>query len=243
LADNGPLLDVRELSAAYGRSKILDGISFAVQPKETFVVLGANGSGKTTLLRALSGLMVKRTGNVTFMGSEIGDKPAHEIVWRGITQVPEGKHLFPVLSVAENLELGAWNLHRAGRRNEAADILDLVFSLFPRLAERRKQIAGTLSGGEQQMLAIGRALMAGPKLLLLDEPSVGLAPRVISDLADAIRKIRDVGVSVILAEQHLNLAIEVADRGIVIQLGKVVYIGDRAGLQNDAPIHRLYIGE
>ena len=237
------MLEVKELSAAYGRSKILDDINFEVNAKETFVVLGANGSGKTTLLRALSGLMVRRFGHVSFMGEEIVDRSPHEIVWRGVSQVPEGKHLFGALSVAENLELGAWNLHRAGRQRESAGYLSLVFSLFPRLSERKQQQAGTLSGGEQQMLAIGRALMAGPKLLLLDEPSVGLAPRVISDLADAIKKIRETGVSVILAEQHLNLAIEVADRGIVIQLGRVAFSGDREALKNEALIQRLYIGE
>ena len=242
-ADGTPMLDVQGLSASYGRSQILDSISFVVNPGETFVVLGANGSGKTTLLRALSGLMVRRSGRVSFLGEDIVGRPSHEIVWRGITQVPEGKHLFPVLSVAENLELGAWNLHRAGRQAESAGLSDLVFSLFPRLAERRRQQAGTLSGGEQQMLAIGRALMAGPKLLLLDEPSVGLAPRVIADLAAAILKIREVGVGVILAEQHLSLAIEVADRGIVIQLGRVAFGGDRGALKNEALIQRLYIGE
>jgi branched-chain amino acid transport system ATP-binding protein len=243
LAAKGAILDVKGLSAGYGRSKILDGVSFFVNPKETFVVLGANGSGKTTLLRALSGLMVKRSGNVLFMGDDIVDKPSHEIVWRGITQVPEGKHLFPVLSVGENLELGAWNLQRAGRQAELKGLRDLVFSLFPRLAERRTQQAGTLSGGEQQMLAIGRALMAGPKLLLLDEPSVGLAPKVIADLGNAIKKIREIGVAVILAEQHLNLAIEVADRGIVIKLGRIAFSGDRLQLRNDALIQRLYMGE
>jgi branched-chain amino acid transport system ATP-binding protein len=237
------ILEVKSLSAAYGRSRVLDGVSFSVNPKETFVILGANGSGKTTLLRALSGLLVRRSGHVVFMGEEIADKPSHTIVRRGITQVPEGKHLFPVLSVGENLELGAWNLHRTGRRSETATFLDLVFSLFPRLAERRHQQAGTLSGGEQQMLAIGRALMAGPKLLLLDEPSVGLAPRVIADLADAIKKIREIGVGIIVAEQHLSLAFDVADRGIVLQFGRVAFSGGQTALKNEALIQRLYIGE
>ena len=237
------MLNVRDLSASYGRSEILKNVSFTVNARETFVILGANGSGKTTLLRALSGLLVRRRGHVSFLGEEIADKPSHQIVWRGISQVPEGKHLFPTLSVEENLELGSWNLHRSGRRAESAGLLDLVFGLFPRLSERRWQQAGTLSGGEQQMLAIGRALMAGPKLLLLDEPSVGLAPKVIDDLVGAIKRVRDLGFGVILAEQHLNLAIEVADRGLVLKLGSVAFAGDRAGLQDEGMIRSLYIGE
>ena len=194
------------LGASYGRLKALSGVGFEVGKGESLAVLGANGAGKTTLLRALSGILVRRVGLVELAGHPIQSAPAHQIVALGIAHVPEGRHLFPSLSVAKNLAAGTYTLRR-GSASEIGTAFDFVYGLFPPLAERRDQTAGTLSGGEQQMLAIGRALMSRPKLLLLDEPTVGLAPKVVEDLFQVLGTLKRQGLTIILAEQNLPLAL------------------------------------
>ncbi len=242
MAPDAPLLRVQKLSASYGRVNTLHEINLELSPGESLAVLGANGAGKTTLLRAISGLMVRRVGSVLFEGIELSDRPAHEIVSFGVAHVPEGKHLFGPLSVAENIEIGALTLQRTGRHREITEARELVYKLFPILRERGQQQARTLSGGEQQMLAIGRALMSRPKVLLLDEPSVGLAPKVNEVLFDALKKLRTLKLIVIVAEQVVRLACDLADRAIVLHLGRVAMKGTSEKVRNDPELKRLYIG-
>jgi branched-chain amino acid transport system ATP-binding protein len=222
--------------------RILHDVSFTLAEGESISVLGANGAGKTTLLRAISGLMVRREGSVSFAGREIAALRPDEIVRLGISQVPEGRRLFFPLTVQENLESGALPLRNGGRGAEVADAMAMVLELFPRLAERRDQISGTLSGGEQQMLAIGRALMSRPRLLLLDEPSVGLAPKVIESLFGVLHALKGTGLTILLAEQHVPLALELADRAIILGLGRVALSGLPAELRDSEEIRRIYLG-
>jgi branched-chain amino acid transport system ATP-binding protein len=242
LAADRDLLRVERLSAAYGPVRILHDVSFTLAEGESISVLGANGAGKTTLLRAISGLMVRREGSVSFAGREIAALRPDEIVRLGISQVPEGRRLFFPLTVQENLESGALPLRNGGRGAEVADAMAMVLELFPRLAERRDQISGTLSGGEQQMLAIGRALMSRPRLLLLDEPSVGLAPKVIESLFGVLHALKGTGLTILLAEQHVPLALELADRAIILGLGRVALSGLPAELRDSEEIRRIYLG-
>jgi branched-chain amino acid transport system ATP-binding protein len=228
--------------AQYGRVRVLEQIEFSLRGGESVAILGANGAGKTTLLRAISGLMAQRSGQILFEGADISREPSHRIVRLGISQVAEGRHLFPSLSVIENLEMGGLVPSTTGRAAEVAEALELTFNLFPRLAERRMQLARTLSGGEQQMLAIGRALMARPKLMLLDEPSVGLAPKVVSDLLHAVRALKEMGLSVILAEQNIPLALDLADRAVVLHLGRIVLEGEAKDLQQSSELRKIYLG-
>jgi branched-chain amino acid transport system ATP-binding protein len=230
------------VAASYGRVAVLEQIDFTLKSGESLAVLGANGAGKTTLLRAISGLMARRTGRIVFEGTDISAEPSHRIVRLGISQVAEGRHLFPSLSVIENLEMGALVPATTGRTAEVKEARELTLSLFPRLAERRKQLARTLSGGEQQMLAIGRALMACPKLMLLDEPSVGLAPKVVADLLHALRALKSMGLAVVLAEQNIPLALGLADRAIVLRLGRIALAGGAADLQSSSEIRKMYLG-
>jgi branched-chain amino acid transport system ATP-binding protein len=242
LATEKPLLDVANLSAAYGQVRILQDISFTLAEGESLSVLGANGAGKSTLLRAISGLMVRRQGSIRMAGEEISALRADEIVHRGISQVPEGRRLFFPLTVLENLEAGALALRNTGRAAEVKDALAAVFDLFPRLAERRAQISGTLSGGEQQMLAIARALMSRPRILLLDEPSVGLAPKVIEALFGVLHTLKGTGLTIVLAEQHVPMALDLADRAIVLRLGQIALSGAPAALRDSEDIRRIYLG-
>jgi len=242
LATEKPLLDVANLSAAYGQVRILQDISFTLAEGESLSVLGANGAGKSTLLRAISGLMVRRQGSIRMAGKEISTLRADEIVHRGISQVPEGRRLFFPLTVLENLEAGALKLRNTGRGTEVKDALASVFDLFPRLAERRGQVSGTLSGGEQQMLAIARALMSRPRILLLDEPSVGLAPKVIEALFGVLHTLKGTGLTIILAEQHVPMALDLADRAIVLRLGQIALGGTPAELRDSEDIRRIYLG-
>jgi branched-chain amino acid transport system ATP-binding protein len=228
--------------AQYGRVRVLEQIEFSLRGGESVAILGANGAGKTTLLRAISGLMAQRSGQILFEGADISREPSHRIVRLGISQVAEGRHLFPSLSVIENLEMGGLVPSTTGRAAEVAEALELTFNLFPRLAERRMQLARTLSGGEQQMLAIGRALMARPKLMLLDEPSVGLAPKVVSDLLHAVRALKEMGLAVILAEQNIPLALDLADRAVVLHLGRIVLEGEAKDLQQSSELRKIYLG-
>ena len=234
-----PMLDVRGLHVYYGEIHALKGVSFHVGRGEIVTLLGNNGAGKTTTLRTLSGLLAPRGGDVRFEdGSLVGVAP-HDVVGRGITHVPEGRRIFNRLTVLENLEMGAYT---RTDREIAADI-DHVFAIFPRLAERRAQVAGTLSGGEQQMLAIGRALMARPRLLLLDEPSMGLAPVIVEQIFDTVQRINGQGVTILLVEQNAAMALAIAGRGYVLETGGIVLEGPAAALADNPEVRRAYLGE
>ncbi|HEV2280844.1 MAG TPA: ABC transporter ATP-binding protein [bacterium] len=231
------LLQVRDLVTAYGSIEALHGPSFHVDEGEIVALLGANGAGKTTALRTISGLLRPRSGEVHFAGRRIDTQPAHEIVRAGLTQVPEGRWIFSLMTVEENLRLGAFiepGVPRAG--------LDRVFALFPRLAERRTQLAGTLSGGEQQMLAMARALMTKPRLLLLDEPSMGLAPVLVRLIFEKIAEINREGTTVLLVEQNANAALRLAKRAYVLENGRVALEGPAADLARNEAVRRAYLG-
>ena len=235
-----PLLEIQNLRAAYDGVRVLHGIDLQIAEGAFVAVIGANTAGKSTLLRAVSGLLPQVEGVVRFGGEDLLRLPAHEIPGCGIAHVPEGRHVFTAMTVEENLWLGGFN-----RRKQAAQLrvtLDGVFTLFPRLAERRRQLAGTLSGGEQQMVAIGRALMGAPKLLLLDEPSHGLAPKIVQELHAALLSIHRSGVTILLVEQNTKLALSVASHAFVLQSGQVVLQGSSAELLNDARIRQAYLG-
>jgi branched-chain amino acid transport system ATP-binding protein len=233
-----PLLEVVDIHAHYGTIEALKGISLTVDAGEVVTLIGSNGAGKSTTLRSISGLTPASSGKITFAGEDITRVAAHEIVVRGIALAPEGRHCFPRMSVRENLDLGA---HRR-RGPEIAEDLDRVFSLFPRLRERERQKAGTMSGGEQQMLAIGRALMARPQLLMLDEPSMGIAPILVQRIYETIGEINRSGVAILLVEQNANYALEVARRGYVLETGRVALENESAGLRDDPEVQRAYLG-
>jgi branched-chain amino acid transport system ATP-binding protein len=233
------MLEIRDLHVYYGEIAALKGVSLSVEKGEIVALLGNNGAGKTTTLRALSGLLVPRAGHVALEGESLSGIPAHAIVRKGIAHVPEGRHVFNRLTVRENLEMGAYS--RSDRRVTAD--LDRVFQLFPRLAERRQQVAGTLSGGEQQMLAIGRALMADPRLLLLDEPSMGLAPVLVEQIFETVQDINRQGTTILLVEQNAAMALDVARRAYVLETGTVVLSGAAADLAQDPDVRRAYLGE
>ena len=234
-----PLLDVADIHTYYGAIEALRGVSLRVEEGEVVTIIGSNGAGKSTTLRSISGLTPDRSGKVTFEGRDITSMPAHEIVACGIALSPEGRHCFPRMTVRENLELGA---HRRPRSQEVSDDLDRVFMLFPRLQEREKQKAGTMSGGEQQMLAIGRALMARPKLLMLDEPSMGIAPILVQRIYETIAEINRQGVAILLVEQNANYALDVSKRGYVLETGEVALTNESAELRNDPAVQRAYLG-
>jgi branched-chain amino acid transport system ATP-binding protein len=233
-----PLLEVSDIHTHYGAIEALKGVSLAVEPGEVVTLIGSNGAGKSTTLRSISGLTPASSGSVVFDGEDISGVPAHEVVGRGVALAPEGRHCFPRMTVRENLELGAY-LRRTGPQGED---FDRVFELFPRLKEREKQKAGTMSGGEQQMLAIGRALMARPKLLMLDEPSMGIAPILVQRIYETIGEINRSGVAILLVEQNANYALEAARRGYVLETGRVVLTGDSAKLRDDPEVQRAYLG-
>lgn len=233
------LLSVKKITVHYGKAIALDSVSLEVVEGSCVTVIGANGAGKSTLLHAISGLVPVTGGEIWFSGKRIDGMAAHEMVKLGIAQVPEGRRLFPDLTVLENLKLGS-----IVRKDKAGIMKDLkeVFERFPRLQERSKQKAGTLSGGEQQMLAIGRGLMARPKLLLMDEPSLGLAPRLVSELSPLIRSINQRGISILLAEQNVSLAFRASSRGYVFQLGKVILEGNVPELEKSEIVKGAYLG-
>ena len=235
-----PILELKDVHTFYGSIEALKGISIDVHEGEIVTLIGANGAGKSTTLRSINGLNHPRDGSIAFKGQDITNESPHNVVKMGISQSPEGRRLFPRMSVTENLEMGAFQ--RKDRSGLIED-MDRVFTLFPRLAERRKQKAGTMSGGEQQMCAIGRALMARPKLLLLDEPSMGLAPIVVQTIFDTIRDINDQGMTVLLVEQNAAQALSLAHRGYVIETGKIVLEDEaRARLENEQ-VRKAYLGE
>ena len=234
------VLSVDGIHTFYGSIEALKGISLEVRDGEIVTLIGANGAGKSTTLRSINGLNRPRVGKITFQGRDITGTPAHEIVKRGIAQSPEGRRLFPRMTVTENLEMGAFQ--RSDRSGIKAD-MDHVFQLFPRLQERRSQKAGTLSGGEQQMCAIGRALMARPKLLLLDEPSLGLAPIFVERIFDIIKQINQEGTSILLVEQNALMALDAAHRGYVLETGSVVLADSAAALKTNEQVRKTYLGE
>jgi branched-chain amino acid transport system ATP-binding protein len=232
------LLEVTDLHTHYGAIEALKGVSLTVNEGEVVTLIGTNGAGKSTTLRSISGLTPASSGKVTFDGEEITRVPAHEIVVRGIALAPEGRHCFPRMTVRENLDLGA---HRR-RGPEIAEDMERVYSLFPRLQEREGQKAGTMSGGEQQMLAIGRALMARPKLLMLDEPSMGIAPILVQRIYETIGQINRDGVAILLVEQNANYALDASRRGYVLETGRVVLAKDSDQLRNDPEVQKAYLG-
>jgi len=233
-----PLLTVQNLHAGYGETMVLRGVDFAVNSSEIIAVLGSNGVGKSTLNRAISGILRAAVGAIDFDGVDIVQERPQAIVARGLIHVPEGRRIFPNLSVRENLDLGSYRRARARR----AENRDRVFAIFPRLHERRSQRAGTLSGGEQQMLAIGRGLMAEPKLLILDEPSLGLSPLLVEELFALVKRINGDGVSVLLVEQNVVQSLEVADRAYILAEGKFVMSGSAADIGSNPEINRAYLG-
>jgi len=233
------LLQLEGVHAGYGAIEVLKGVSIGVEKGEIVAVLGANGAGKSTTLMTISGINRCRQGRILFDGEAIQNRPPHEIVQRGISQSPEGRRIFPRLSVRENLEMGAF---QRGHSNGLGDDVERVFTAFPILKERQSQLGGTLSGGEQQMLAISRALMARPKLLLLDEPSLGLAPMVVTRIFDIIREINRQGTTILLVEQNANMALHVAHRGYVLETGRIVLEDTAANLISNEQVKRSYLG-
>lgn len=235
-----PLLEVHGIDVFYGDAQALSNLSLAVERGEIVTLLGANGAGKSTTLRTISGLLRPRRGSITFSDQRIDQVPAHRVVELGTAHVPEGRRVFPGMSVVENLYMGAYHSSAWPERNRR---LQQVFELFPTLTKRRQQLAGTLSGGEQQMLAIGRALMAGPRLLMLDEPSLGLAPRLVTQIFEAICEIRQQqGVTILLVEQNAHMALHIADRGYVLETGRVALSGTGKDLLVDPYIRQAYLG-
>jgi branched-chain amino acid transport system ATP-binding protein len=232
------LLEVEDIHTHYGTIEALRGVSLTVDQGEVVTLIGSNGAGKSTTLRSISGLTSASSGRITFGGDEITRVPAQDIVGRGVALAPEGRHVFPRMTVRENLDLGA---HRR-RGPEIAEDFERVYSLFPRLKERERQKAGMMSGGEQQMLAIGRALMARPKLLMLDEPSMGLAPILVERIYETIGEINRDGVTILLVEQNANYALDIAARGYVLETGRIALANDSATLRNDPEVQRAYLG-
>ena len=233
-----PILKVDDINVYYGSIHAIKGVSFEVQEGEIVTLIGANGAGKSTTLNTISGLLHSKTGSVTFLGENLAKVPAHKIVSKGLALVPEGRRIFLQMTVQENLEMGAYT-----QSGKTADTdLEKVYAQFPRLKERYRQVAGTLSGGEQQMLAMGRALMSRPKLLMLDEPSMGLAPILVEQIFEIIQNLHKAGTTILLVEQNAQAALSVADRGYVLETGKVVTTGTGAELLASPVIKKAYLG-
>ncbi|MFK5882504.1 MAG: ABC transporter ATP-binding protein [Sulfurospirillum sp.] len=238
MSENRNLLEIKNLHVSYGAIKAIKGIDIHVKEGEVVAILGANGAGKTTTLRTISGLLRSNSGQILFDGKEITKTPAHDIVSLGMSHSPEGRRVFGTLSTEENLLMGAYVLKKYDQK-----VLDWIYEILPRLKERRGQLAGTLSGGEQQMLAIGRSIMSNPKLLILDEPSLGLAPVLVKVIFKAIKEISKSGVTVLLVEQNAKAALKLADRGYVLELGKISYEGSSEELLNSKTIQEAYLGK
>ena len=232
------MLKVNDINVFYGAIHAVKGVSFEVNEGEVVTLIGANGAGKTTILNTVAGLLHTRTGTIDFNNIHLGHVPAHKILPLGLALVPEGRQIFQQMTVEENLEMGAYTRPK----NEISDSLEDIFNRFPRLKERRKQIAGTLSGGEQQMLAMGRALMSKPKLLMLDEPSMGLAPILVEQVFDIIRSLHKEGTTILLVEQNAQMALSVADRAYVLETGKVTLSGTGAELARSEEVRKAYLG-
>jgi branched-chain amino acid transport system ATP-binding protein len=234
-----PLLELNQVTAFYGDLQALFGVTLKVQPGEIVALIGANGAGKTTILRVISGLKPPASGTLRFDGADVSRVPAHEMVARGVSHVPEGRQVFPFLTVKENLSLGAYSPRARAHQRE---LMDEQLALFPRLAERLKQLAGTLSGGEQQMVAIARGLMAKPKLLLLDEPSLGLAPKIVEEVFEKIQAVRQTGITMLIVEQNVVSALSIADRGYVVQNGTVFLEDSAKSLLGNEMVRAAYLG-
>ena len=234
------MLEVKDLEVYYGMIQAIKGISFEVNQGEVIALIGANGAGKTTTLHTITGLLSPKKGSVMFEGTDITKIPAHKIVENGLAQVPEGRRVFPSLSVLQNLKLGAYTRKD---KKEIDDTLKMIYERFPRLEERKNQPAGTLSGGEQQMLAMGRALMSKPRIILMDEPSMGLSPIFVNEIFDIIKQVSASGTTVLLVEQNAKKALSIADRGYVLETGKIVKEGKASDLLNDEAVKKAYLGE
>jgi len=237
------MLKIRNLDVGYGALTVLRRLSLHVKQGEIVTIIGANGAGKSTLLRTVTGLLQTGSGQILFKGEDIQRIPPEQVVFRGCSLVPEGRQVFAAMPVKENLLLGAYVQYKRGRHDEVASDLERVFALFPVLKQREHQLAGTLSGGEQQMLAIGRALMARPSLIMLDEPSMGLAPLIVKDIFRIITRIRDEGSTVLLVEQNARSALKIANRGYVLETGRVILEGEAGDLLANREIQRAYLGK
>ena len=234
------MLEVRDLEVCYGVIRAVKGVSFSVDKGEVIALIGANGAGKTTILHTITGLIPAKSGSILFEGKELTKTPAHKIVSMGMAHVPEGRRVFQQLSVLENLRLGAYTRKD---KAEVRESLERVYTRFPRLEERKNQIAGTLSGGEQQMLAMGRALMSNPRIVLMDEPSMGLSPLLVSEIFDIIRVISEGGTTVLLVEQNAKKALAIADRAYVLETGNITLSGKASDLMHDPSVQKAYLGE
>lgn len=234
------MLEVKDLNVYYGMIQALKGISFEVNEGEVIALIGANGAGKTTTLHAITGLIPAKSGSITFEGADIRKTPGHKIVSMGMAHVPEGRRVFAQLSVYENLKMGAYTRKD---KEEFKETLEMVYKRFPRLEERKNQLAGTLSGGEQQMLAMGRALMSHPKMIVMDEPSMGLSPIYVNEIFQIIKDVSADGVTVLLVEQNAKKALSIADRAYVLETGKIILQGDAKELMNDESVKKAYLGE
>ena len=234
------MLEINDIVVNYGMINAIKGISFSVEKGEVIALIGANGAGKTTTLHTISGLLRPKSGNITFNGVDITKVPAHKIVSMGIAHVPEGRRVFSQLSIMENLKMGAYTRSSQAEKDET---LEVVFDRFPRLKERMNQAAGTLSGGEQQMLAMGRALMSKPQIVLMDEPSMGLSPLLVSEVFNIIESISKSGTTVLLVEQNAKKALSIADRAYVLETGNIVLSGKASDLINDDSVKKAYLGE
>ena len=234
------LLEIKDLEVNYGVIKAIKGVSFDVNEGEIIALIGANGAGKTTILHTITGLIQAKKGSIVFDGKELTKTPPHKIVSMGMAHVPEGRRIFKQLLVLENIKLGAYTRKD---KSEIASTLKMVYERFPRLEERKNQVAGTLSGGEQQMLAMGRALMSKPRIILMDEPSMGLSPLLVSEIFDIIKVINESGTTVLLVEQNAKKALSIADRAYVLETGKITLSGDAKDLINDESVKKAYLGE
>ncbi len=234
------ILEVKDLHVFYGVIQAIKGISFEVNEGEIIALIGANGAGKTTTLQTITGLIQAKSGSIIYQGENITRTPGYKLVSMGITHVPEGRRVFSSLTVLQNLRLGAYTRKD---KKEVEDTLDMVYDRFPRLKERRNQVAGTLSGGEQQMLAMGRSLMAHPKIILMDEPSMGLSPIYVNEIFDIIEKINSDGTTVLLVEQNAKKALSIADRGYVLETGRIVLSGNAQDLMNNEQVRKAYLSE
>jgi branched-chain amino acid transport system ATP-binding protein len=233
------LLEITDLNTYYGNIHALHGISLTVDDNEIVTLIGGNGAGKTTTLNSISGIVRPHSGSVKLNGEELTNVAPHDIVTRGVVQVPEGRRIFARLTVEENLKMGGYSINK---QEDIASGIDHAFQMFPRLKERRKQVAGTLSGGEQQMLAMGRALMSKPRILLLDEPSMGLAPTLVEGIFDKIKSIHEDGTAILLVEQNANMALEIAHRGYILQTGNIVLNDTADSLRDNEDVKRAYLG-
>ncbi len=234
------MLEVKDLKVNYGMIEAIKGLSFEVNEGEVIALIGANGAGKTTILHTISGLLSPKEGSVVFEGTEVNKVAAHKIVTMGMAHVPEGRRVFANLSVLQNLKMGAYT---RSDKQEMEDTLERIYKSFPRLKERENQMAGTLSGGEQQMLAMGRALMSQPKIILMDEPSMGLSPIFVNEIFNIIEEVSKMGTTILLVEQNAKKALAIADRAYVLETGKIILNGDADSLMNDDAVKKAYLGE